>query len=203
MSQAPVPARRGFPLVPTLMVVIAIPLMLALGIWQYQRHLWKDALLASYAANAAAPRLRIAGAIPPGNEFRRVALNVDCAAGTTEEIGGANREGAAGFAHLRHCTAGAQAILLDIGWSARPQTLRLPASTALVRGRLGTQTPQGWRLTAEQPTAPLLASATPTRDSIPNNHLSYALQWWSFAAILAVIYAIWLRRWLAPGGRPA
>lgn len=185
------------------MVLIAIPLMLGLGVWQYQRHLWKDALLARYAANASAPPLRLTGAIPAGSEFRTVDLDVDCAGGPTQEIGGANREGNAGFAHLLHCAAGAQAILLDIGWSARTRHMQVPAFAARVRGRLGTQTPEGWLLIAAQPTPPLAASAFPSAADIPNNHLSYALQWWSFAAILAIIYAIWLRRWLAPGGRAA
>lgn len=32
-------------------------------------------------------------------------------------------------------------------------------------------------------------------DDIPNNHRSYAFQWFSFAAILAVIYGVYVWRW--------
>ena len=40
----------------------------------------------------------------------------------------------------------------------------------------------------------LVASALPTPDSIPNNHLSYAIQWFLFAAIAGVIYVLALKR---------
>lgn len=41
-----------------------------------------------------------------------------------------------------------------------------------------------------------MASAPPSPDTIPNNHLSYAVQWFLFAGIAAVIYALALRqRW--------
>ena len=56
---------------------------------------------------------------------------------------------------------------------------------------------------ADEALPPLLPSAPPTIDTIPNNHLSYAVQWFSFAAILAIIYGLWMRRRLAPGDGPA
>jgi surfeit locus 1 family protein len=41
-----------------------------------------------------------------------------------------------------------------------------------------------------------MASAPPSPDNIPNNHLSYAVQWFLFAGIAGVIYALALRqRW--------
>ena len=43
--------------------------------------------------------------------------------------------------------------------------------------------------------APLLPSRIPTPDELPDNHLSYALQWFAFATTLTVIYAIYVRRW--------
>ena len=40
-------------------------------------------------------------------------------------------------------------------------------------------------------------SKPPSPDSIPNNHLSYAVQWFLFAGIAALIYALALRKkWL-------
>ena len=40
------------------------------------------------------------------------------------------------------------------------------------------------------------ASAPPSPDTIPNNHLSYAIQWFLFAGIALIIYTLALRqRW--------
>ena len=43
--KAPVRKRRGFPVLPTLMVLIAVPILIGFGFWQLQRMQWKDALL--------------------------------------------------------------------------------------------------------------------------------------------------------------
>ena len=37
-------------------------------------------------------------------------------------------------------------------------------------------------------------NAPPSIESIPNNHLAYAVQWFLFAAVAAIIYVIALRR---------
>ena len=49
------------------------------------------------------------------------------------------------------------------------------------------------RLVAASPGPGLEASAPPSPDTIPNNHLSYAIQWFLFALIAVVIYALALR----------
>ena len=52
------------------------------------------------------------------------------------------------------------------------------------------------RLVAAIAGAGLEASAPPSPDTIPNNHLSYAIQWFLFAGIAVVIYVLALRgRW--------
>ena len=55
----------------------------------------------------------------------------------------------------------------------------------------------GPRLVADPPLAGLQANARPDPSDIPNNHLSYAVQWFLFAATALVIYAIALRKRLA------
>ena len=50
---------------------------------------------------------------------------------------------------------------------------------------------------------PLQASRLPTPGDLPDNHLSYALQWFGLAAVLAVIYALWLQQRFRAAGRPA
>jgi cytochrome oxidase assembly protein ShyY1 len=49
------------------------------------------------------------------------------------------------------------------------------------------------RHVAAEPGPGLMASAVPSPDSIPNNHLSYAIQWFLFAAAAALIYVLALR----------
>ena len=51
---------------------------------------------------------------------------------------------------------------------------------------------------ADPPLAGLEANARPDPASIPNNHLSYAIQWFLFALTALVIYAIALRKRLRP-----
>ena len=40
----------------------------------------------------------------------------------------------------------------------------------------------------------LQQAAPPSIDTIPNNHRSYAMQWWLFAAVASIIYLLALRR---------
>ena len=42
--------------------------------------------------------------------------------------------------------------------------------------------------------APLERSRLPTPGDLPDNHLSYAGQWFGLAGVLVVIYGLWLRK---------
>jgi cytochrome oxidase assembly protein ShyY1 len=55
----------------------------------------------------------------------------------------------------------------------------------------------GPRLVADPPLAGLAANARPDPSDIPNNHLSYAVQWFLFAVTALVIYLLALRKRLA------
>jgi cytochrome oxidase assembly protein ShyY1 len=179
------------------MVLVALPILIGFGVWQLQRAEWKAGLLKTMEANARAPLLDLgAGPIPANLQFRRIRIDAACAPGLTTPRAGRSLEGRAGFSHLASCIAGGQPFQLDAGWSARPQPVMLPARKGSVSGVL-VPLPAGWRLVSATATAPLVPSAPPGPDTISNNHLSYAVQWFSFAAILAVIYGLWLRRWLA------
>ncbi len=203
-SKAPARQRRGFPVLPTLMLALALPTLVGLGCWQLARHHWKDALLAEYRRNIDAPLLDLGdGPIPEGSQFRRARLMLHCPAAAPDERAGRNIGGASGFAKFLPCTSGGRPLQLDAGWTARPDPTPLAAFSGPMAGRLIPDASGGWIMVAEQPLPPLQASAAPTLDTIPNNHLSYALQWFGFAAVLAVIYALWLYRRLAPDDRPA
>lgn len=203
-SKAPARKRRGFPVLPTLMFALVLPVLLGLGLWQLGRHHWKAALLAEYAQNIDAPLLDLGSApIPADSQFRHVRLNLDCPSAAPTERAGRNLAGAHGFAKLLACTHDGQPLILDAGWSARPDASPLSAIAGVVDGRLIPDQDNGWILVADHAQPPLLSSAPPTIDTIPNNHLTYAVQWFGFAAVLAAIYGIWLRRWLAQRRRPA
>ena len=203
-SGAPARKRRGFPVLPTLMVAIALPTLVGLGSWQLARHHWKDGLLAEYRRNIDAAPLDLGSTpIPPDSQFRRARLLLSCPSAVPAERAGRTLDGRAGFANYLPCRSGSLSLQLDAGWSPRPFLAALPAFSGGMTGRLIPDADGGWILIGESALPPLLPSAPPTLDSIPNNHLSYAVQWFGFAAVLAAIYGLWLFRWLAPQRGPA
>ena len=159
------------PVVPTLTVAVAVPAMIALGFWQLDRRVEKRAELAAFA--------------------RPLAVTLACAhpRGPVRQTGGLGPGGAAGFAHRYECDG----TTIDLGWSERPLEIALPAPGPLAGSRYIIPE-KGTLLLVTRPAAPLLPSTPPGIDDIPNNHLSYAVQWFAFAATLAIIYAIFLRR---------
>ena len=51
-----------------------------------------------------------------------------------------------------------------------------------------------FHIVANPPLAGLQPNATPDPRDIPNNHFSYAVQWFLFAGVALVIYALALRK---------
>jgi cytochrome oxidase assembly protein ShyY1 len=191
-------ALRSFPWVPTLMVAIALPILIGFGIWQLQRAQWKEALLADLARNAAAPILDAGdGPIPADAQFRLVRVTLACTAGPSAPRAGRSLDGRSGYSHLVRCSSGGERVMLDAGWSPRPAPVSFPSSAGVMEGRPVRTGDGGWVLVARTARPLLVPSAPPSTDTISNNHLSYAVQWFSFAAILATIYGLWLRRRLA------
>ena len=85
---------------------------------------------------------------------------------------------------------------VEVGWSKNPNAkVELAGRTGQRHHRAGqSRRGCGWSPQALLPG--LEASAPPSLDSIPNNHRSYAIQWFLFAGIAALIYGLALRqRW--------
>src|SRR3546814_14749387 len=61
----PTEAARRWPLIPTLLVLAAVAVMIALGVWQLQRKSDKEALIALYQRNMAMSSLVIYLELPP------------------------------------------------------------------------------------------------------------------------------------------
>ena len=68
-------ARPRFPIILTILAVLLLGVLLALGVWQVQRMQWKEGLIASAEAAAGQPPLPLDEVLKLDNpEFRRVIL---------------------------------------------------------------------------------------------------------------------------------
>jgi surfeit locus 1 family protein len=69
-----------------------------------------------------------------------------------------------------------------------------PNRSSLFGSMFGTKRVLRPMLVADVPASGMAASAPPSVDSIPNNHLAYAVQWFIFAGVALAIYCLALRR---------
>lgn len=192
---------RRLPIIPTLFVLAAVGVMIALGFWQLDRRAQKEAMLAHYA-EAQALSAEIAWPTDPAAQeaalFRRTTF--DCQApGKDMPIAGYDRSGTVGWAHGVNCglPGGARAEVV-LGWSKDLAERQWSGGT--VRGVIAPGAGKSIRLIADPPLAGLAASALPDPKTIPNNHWSYAIQWFLFAGVALVIYGLALRKRLAARG---
>lgn len=204
------------PLLPTLLVGLAVALMIALGIWQLDRRTQKLEALEQYRANLSLPVTDYPLDEPGEPRFLFRTLTAHCARvldWTT--IGGRMPDGSPGWRHIAFCSAsaGGGRFAVDMGTSSdsrvRPQwqggQVRGPASWAPAPGNAlallrGNAPPRRLMIVANQPAPGLAPSARPDPASIPNNHLAYAIQWFLFAGVAVVIYLLALRRRRADQG---
>lgn len=188
------------PFLPTAFVAAAVAVMIGLGLWQLERARWKQGLLDELAAAPSRPEVNLdEGDAPAGKAlaFRRARLTC-LAEGKPEVRAGRNRQGTTGYRYLVPCrpATAAAALTIDAGWSQRPDAVARVSETRTFAGVLSGESEAGEPLvlTIDPPVPPLEASAPPSVDDIPNNHLFYAAQWFFFAAAAVVIYLLALRR---------
>lgn len=192
------------PLIPTLIVGLAVAAMIALGVWQLGRRAEKAALLERYAANASLaetgfPRIPVGDA----HLFRR-------ASAMCLEVVGWKQQGAGshGYRWIAECRTGAEGplLLVETGTTrdleVRPKwrggmvtgtIAYAPDQRPMIAALFG-KLPRTLMLVADKPLPGLAASPRPGVASIPNNHLSYAVTWFAFAGVALVIYLLALRR---------
>jgi surfeit locus 1 family protein len=195
---------RRLPVLPTLVVALAVAAMIGLGIWQLQRAQWKERLLAEYAAAATLPALDLDPLLDgrtrlPPLAFRRALVTCHAADQVPEVRAGRSAGDIPGQAYYVACRPGAAGlagrIRVNAGWATRPDAVRLLSLDGIVAGRLGPVGADGpVTLTAARAAPPLAISRAPGLDTIPNNHRLYALQWFFFAAAASVIYALAVRK---------
>ncbi len=198
------------PPIATAIVGLAIAVMIALGVWQLSRRTEKETLVARYSANLRLPPMTYPtqGPVAPEAMFR--AARVMCLRVTGWRVeGGRSAAERSGFRHIAQCSTGAEGpgALIDMGVSASP-TQRVAWAGGEVGGIVTTEPnhesllgraftramPLRPMLVADAPAPGLTASQRPDPANVPNNHLAYAVQWFIFAAVAGIIYAVALRR---------
>lgn len=199
-----------FPTLASLIVVGACAVMLALGFWQLDRRSEKEAQLALYRANLNRPAIAYPlGAPFPDESLFRVSSAMCAGVVRWQTEVGRSAKGAPGYRWIAQCAPSGQhpELIVDMGVTRDPK--QKPAwSGGQVAGIITTE-PSHQSLFArlggqEKPLRPMLVSrnaapglepsAPPSPDDVPNNHLAYAVQWFLFAGVAAVIYLIALRR---------
>lgn len=184
------------PLLASAFVLAACGMMIGLGIWQLRRADEKAALLQQYAQAGHLPAMAFpATPDPKALPLFRTATGYCHAVTGWRAKAGRNLAGDSGWAHIADCATGAEGpgFAVEAGWS------RMPASPqwagGAVSGIITTDDAKLIRLVSAKALAPnLVPSAPPSPDLIPNNHLSYAIQWFGFAALALVIFGLALRR---------
>jgi cytochrome oxidase assembly protein ShyY1 len=205
---------RRLPIIPTVLVGLAVAAMIALGFWQLQRRTEKESLLAILRDNPAKPSISFSdlGPVEPDLLFRQSSVHCLRVVAWRDEAGRA-ADGAMGFRYIADCATGAEGpgVLVNMGVGGKPG-LKPQWSGGQVRGWIaeepdhrsllehvtGRAVPLRPMLIAAQPAAGLKPAAPPRVEDIPNNHLAYAVQWFFFAGLAVVIYILALRRYRPP-----
>lgn len=190
---------RRVPVLPTALVALAIAAMVALGVWQLRVRLpEKEAYLAQLAGNPARPPVAFPRAPDDRLLFRRTFAT--CRPPVAITLAGA---GSAGFRLIATCGDGAKVQLGTTHDPARTMTWNggevqgwvshAPDAAPLI-AQLWRPDRQQMLLVSATPIGGLDANTRPDVSLVPNNHLAYGVQWFAFAAVAAVIYALALRR---------
>lgn len=197
---------KRVPVVPTVLVALAVAAMIALGLWQLLDRLpAKQAYLAQLAANPAKPPIAFPRFPDDTLLFRRA--SGFCLQPTAIALTGA---GASGFRAIAQCRTGAEGpgMIVQLGTTRDPlrrvtwaggavggTISHAPSSAPLIAGLFHHEVPS-LMLVADPPIDGLAANGRPDIESVPNSHLAYAGQWFFFAGVAAIIYALALvRRW--------
>jgi cytochrome oxidase assembly protein ShyY1 len=195
---------KRIPIIPTVIVVIAVAIMVRLGFWQLHRAHENEQLLAQYAAASkqppiAFPTAPIKGPLP----LFRWATGFCQHVVDQRALAGENRSGDTGFVHIVDCATGVEGpgMSVQVGWSQDPNAkvnwIGGPVTGVIVPDRL-----HGIRLVAATAPPGLQPSAFPSVETAvpvtPAGNRSYALQWFAFAGIAALIYGLALSKRLRP-----
>ena len=191
---------RRLPVLATIVVLAAVAAMIGLGVWQLHRAQENKALLAQYQVASklppiAYPTAPMTGPLPL---FRWATGFCQKVVGQRASEG-RNRAGEVGWVHIVDCATGAEGpgMSVEVGWSKDPNAPVKwnggPVTGVIVRDRL-----HRIRLVAASAPPGLQAAGLPSVETAvpvtPSRNRFYALQWFSFAAIALIIYALAVRK---------
>ena len=188
---------KRLPLFPTLLTFVMLTVLISLGIWQLQRRTWKHELIRQLEAAQTLPPLEAADFLaamtgPKSVQYRRAEL--PCSPGTVlpyDLKGGSSAGGESGYLLLVSCRPNNRPpdIVAVAGWTKRPDAARTPLTVDTVFNGLIIERPYGaapgrpqFMLIPDTAVPPLEPSQMPTPQDLPDNHLSYAGQWFGLAA---------------------
>lgn len=188
---------RRLPLVPTILVAGAVVVMIGLGVWQLQRARWKEGLIAQLQAAQTVPP--IAYPTVPLKDAELPLFHhatAVCLQPTGRRVtAGQNVKGETGYVVIVDCRTGAEGpgLAVEVGWSRNP-AVQFDWPGGPVSGVIAPDSRNRMRLVAASAPEGLETAAPPSVEQIPNNHRSYAIQWFAFAGIAALIYGLALRQ---------
>ncbi|MET0238428.1 MAG: SURF1 family protein [Sphingobium sp.] len=205
------------PLIPTIVVALAVAAMIALGFWQLGRRDEKERLIAQYAANLSLPETAYpANPADQSYLFRTVSAYCLRVVGWQTK-GGQIPGGGPGWRHIATCATGAEGpgLVVDIGLSPDPKAVPKwtggkvtgpavpePDNRSALERWFTHSPPPRLMVVSSTGLAGFAPSTRPDPADVPNNHLAYAVQWFLFAGVAVIIYALALRRRSRPDGTP-
>jgi cytochrome oxidase assembly protein ShyY1 len=208
---------KRVPIIPTILVTLAVMTMVALGVWQLQRKTENQMLLKQVSANSNLPPITYPGLGPVSLDALHRKSSVNCLrVSKWREDSGSDKTGKSGTRYLADCVTSAEGpgALIVAGISTRPNE-KINWSGGVVKGIITTE-PDRQSLFAKLFTKPVtlrpmlvsqegvggLRTAQPPslskiQSKISNNGF-YAIQWFLFALAATIIYVLALRKRLKP-----
>jgi surfeit locus 1 family protein len=200
-----------WPVIPTIIVALAVATMIGLGLWQLQRKAEKEGQIALFVANMRKPAVAYPplGPVPTAAMFRKSSANCLSVA-DWQTSAGKDSKGRAGIRYIANCTTGGNegpGLILLAGVSDRPDLkpdwtggivsgmiVTEPDKRSLIAKLFGPPLVLRPMLVSDKAIANLRAPAMPHPKDVTNNHLAYAVQWFLFAIAASVIFILAVRR---------
>jgi surfeit locus 1 family protein len=190
---------RRLPVIPTIVVALAVAMLIGLGVWQLKRANLHEVQLRQYRHAAKLPPIVFPTAPTSAVEqlfYRSATGNCLRVVGHRTSVG-ENHSGEPGFALIADCATGAEGpgMSVQLGWSKNPNA-PFDWKGGLVSGVIVPDHKTRLRLVAAGPAPGLEASDVPLPavEVSPARNRGYAATWFSFAAIALLIYALAVRK---------
>ncbi len=188
---------KRLPLLPTIIVGAAIAVLIGLGAWQLKRAVWKERLLARFAASEQLPPITWPTVPIKGDQLPlfRHATGVCLRPIGKWAIAGENRAGEPGYVQIIDCATGAEGpgMSVEVGWSKNPN-VRIAWPGGPVSGIIVPDKRTRMRLVAATAPPGLEPSRPPSVESVspitPAGHRMYAATWFALALAALIIYSI-------------